>query len=189
MLNEPSGRTVAATTLQYFSYFTILGNVLVALALTAPVLAPRSWLGRWSEGEGVRSAVAMYIAVIGVAYHFLLSGPWTPVTPAVVTTVFLHYVMPIAFVIDWLLFTPKGTLRWIDPVKWLSFPALYATWTVAHGYATGFWPYWFVNVPQLGAAKALLWFTILLVVFLAAGSALVVIDRFALRRDSRARAA
>lgn len=189
MLQGPPERSVGETLLRFLSFFTILGNILVALALTAPVVAPGSRLGRWSESESVRSAVAMYILVVAVAYHFLLSGPWTPVTAGLVVSIIFHYVMPAAFVLDWLLFTPKGTLRWSDPVKWLSFPAAYGLWTVIHGYATGFWPYWFVNVPELGAAKAAFWFLALLVFFLGAGSLLVLIDRMALRRDRRARSA
>lgn len=178
-----------ALTLRYFSFFTILGTVLVVLAFTAPVVAPHSRLGRWAEAPGVRSAVAMYIAVVAIAYHFLLSSPWVPVTLDVVATVLLHYVLPAAFILDWLLFTPKGTLSWSDPMKWLSFPAAYGLWTVVHGYATGFWPYWFVNVPQLGLERSIFWAVSMLVFFLGAGSALVLIDRHALGRDRRARAA
>lgn len=178
-----------ALTLRYFSFFTILGTVLVVLGFTAPVVAPGSRIGRWAERESVRSAVAMYILVVAIAYHFLLSSPWTPVTLDVVATVLLHYLLPLAFIVDWLLFTPKGTLTWSHPIKWLAFPAAYWIWTVIHGYATGFWPYWFVNVPELGLERAFFWFVSLLVFFLGAGSALVLVDRRALRRDRTARSA
>lgn len=170
-------------TLNFFSYFTILTNLVVALALTGPVVAPNSAFGRWTASEGVRAAIAMYIAVVGVTYHFLLSHVWDPQGLLFISNGLLHYVMPAAFVLDWLLFTPKGRLRWIDPVKWLSMPLIYTGWTLIHGYASGWWPYWFMNVPELGLAKAAFWAGVMLASFLIAGLVIAAIDRAFGRRD------
>lgn len=177
------GMGAGELTLNFFSYFTVLVNVLAALALTAPVLFPNTAFGRWSLTEGVRSAVAMYIAVVGLTYHFLLSHVWDPQGWLFVSNGLLHYVMPIAFVLDWLLFTSKGRLLWIDPVKWLSFPLIYIVWTLIHGYAAKWWPYWFVNVPELGLARAGFWFAAMLALFLVTGLVLVAIDRALRPRD------
>lgn len=178
-------RSVVGLTLNFFSYFTILTNVLVALARTGPALSPHSRLGRWSRSEGVRVAVAMYIAVVGVVYHLLLAPVWDPQGWSLVANTLLHYVMPVAFVLDWLLFTPKGRLRWVDPVKWLAFPLVYGGWTLAHGLATRWWPYWFVNVDELGLASAAVNFGGLLVFFLALGLIVAAADRMLGRRDRR----
>lgn len=169
-------RTAGELTLNFFSYFTVQINILATLALTAPVLAPNSAVGRFTAGEGFRTAIAMYIAVVGVTYHFLLSHVWDPQGWLFVANGLLHYVMPVAFVLDWVLFTPKGRLRWIDPVKWLSFPLVYIVWTLIHGYAAGWWPYWFVNVPELGLARSGLAFVGLIGFFLVVGTVLVAID-------------
>jgi hypothetical protein len=168
---------IPGLTLNFFSYFTILTNVLAALALTAPLIRADSRLGRWSASEGVRAAIAMYIAVVGLTYHVLLSHAWEPQGLAWLTNALLHYVMPTAVVLDWLLFTPKGRLRWIDAVKWLGFPLVYVGWTLAHGYASGWWPYWFLNVPALGWAKAGFWAGVMLALFLGIGLVLVGLDR------------
>ena len=178
-----------ALTLRFFSFFTILTNLLAALALTGPALAPDSALGRWSRSEGVRAAVAMYIVVVGVVYHLLLAGSWNPQGWQKVADTLLHTVMPLAFVGDWLLFTAKGQLRWIDAVKWLIFPLLYGVWTLAHGAMTGWWPYWFVDMDQLGAAQVAANLTGLLGVFLLLGLIVVAIDRTLGRRDRRRAAA
>ena len=172
-------------TLNFFSYFTILSNILAALALTAPVVAPNSRLGRWSASEGVRAAVAMYIVVVGVVYHFLLAGIWAPQGWSLLANNLLHYVMPAAFVIDWLAFTPKGRLRWIDPVKWLVPVLIYGGWTLLHGKLSGWWPYWFTDVDKLGLGKVMLYFTGLLVFFLIVGLIVVAVDRTFGRRDRR----
>lgn len=172
-------------TLHFFSYFTILSNILVALALTAPVLAPSSRLGRWSASEGVRAALAMYIVVVGLTYHFLLAATGKPQAWSLVANDLLHYVMPAGFALDWLLFTPKGRLRWIDPVKWLVPVLAYGAWTLLHGALSGWWPYWFVNVDKLGLGKAMVYFAGLLVFFLIVGLIVVAIDRTFGRRDRR----
>lgn len=177
---------IPGLTLNFFSYFTILTNVLAALALTAPLIRAESRLGRWSASEGVRAAIAMYIAVVGLTYHVLLSHAWEPQGLAWLTNALLHYVMPTAVVLDWLLFTPKGRLRWIDAAKWLAFPLIYGGWTLAHGYAADWWPYWFTDVSQLGLGKAAAYFAGLLVFFLLVGLAVVTIDRTLARRDRTA---
>ena len=176
-------------TLNFFSYFTILSNVLVALALTAPVVAQNSRPGRWFAGEGVRAAMAMYIVVVGVVYHFLLAPTWNPQGLALLGNSLLHYVMPAAFVLDWLLFAPKGRLNWKDPARWLIFPLIYGGWTLIHGALSGWWPYPFVDVGDLGLGRVLLNFVGLLIFFLIVGLIIVTLDRTFGRRDRRTIAA
>jgi hypothetical protein len=177
MVSPGQGWTVVERTINYLSFFTILTNILVALALTGPLLGEGSRLARWSASEGVRAAVAMYIVVVGVVYHFLLHPYWNPTGWSLVVNIVLHYVMPAAFLLDWLMFTPKGRLRWIDPVKWLAFPLVYGGWTLAHGLATRWWPYGFINVDALGLGRAVVIFCGLLAFFLLIGLALVGLDR------------
>lgn len=170
-------RSVFGSTVVFFSYFTVLTNVLVALALTAPALFPDSRLGRWVASEGVRAAVAMYIAVVGLIYHTLLDATWNPQGLLVYVNQVLHTVMPIAFVLDWLLFVPKGRLRWIDPVKWLAYPLLYGLWTVIHGQLVGWYPYWFIDIGALGWERAGVNFAALLAFFLGLGLIVAAMDR------------
>ncbi len=183
--NNPDGN-IGVLTLNFFSYFTILTNVLVATALTLPVVGAGTALGRWAASEGVRACATMYAVVVGLVYHFLLHSTWSPQGWSLVANVLLHYVMPAAMLLDWLLFTPKGRLRWIDAAKWLAFPLIYGGWTLAHGYAADWWPYWFTDVSQLGLGKAAAYFAGLLVFFLLVGLAVVTIDRTLGRRDRTA---
>lgn len=189
MLGGDTEMGAGELTLNFFSYFTILSNILVALALTAPAVAPNSRPGRRSLSESVRAAVTMYIVVVGVVYHFLLAPTWNPQGWSLVANNLLHYVMPIAFAADWLVFTPKGRLRWVDPARWLAVVLVYGGWTLLHGELSGWWPYWFVDVDQLGLGKAMIYFAGLLVFFLIVGLVVVAIDRTFGRRDRRTIAA
>ena len=179
----------AELTLNFFSFFTVLTNVLVAVALTLPVVWAGTRLGRWAGSEGVRAGVILYAVVVGLVYHFLLHAAWDPQGWALIANVLLHYVMPTAILLDWLLFTPKGFLRWLDATKWLAFPVIYGGWTLVHGYAAGWWPYWFINVEELGVGKAALYFSGLLIFFLCAGLVVVAADRALGRRDRSVAAA
>lgn len=170
-------RSAFGSTVVFFSYFTILTNVLVAFALTAPALWPDGRLGRWCASEGVRAAIAMYITVVGVVYHALLARTWSPEGLQFWVDQALHTVMPIAFVLDWLIFVPKGRLRWVDAVKWLAYPLIYGVWTVIHGQIIGWYPYWFIDIGRLGWSAALTNFGGLLGVFLALGLLIVALDR------------
>lgn len=85
----------------------------------------------------------------------------------------LHYVMPAMFVIDWLFFVPKETLKAKDGPVWLAFPIVYLIWTFIHGAYSGFYPYPFLNNGELGIARVLLNEAGLLIVFLVLGSILV----------------
>ena len=67
--------------------------------------------------------------------------------------------------LDWLWFTAKGRLRWIDPVKWLTFPLVYGGWTLVHGLTTHWWPYGFVYVDALGLGRVIAIFGGLLTFF------------------------
>ena len=168
---------------KYFSYFTILTNILVALALTLPLLAGASRAGVWSRSEGVRAGVTMYAVVVGVIYHLLLRATWEPQGFQIVTDTLLHTVMPLAMLIDWLAFTPKGRLRWIDAGKWLAFPLAFGAWSLVHGAIGGWYPYWFIDVGELGYARVVLNLGGLLAFFAVVGLIVVAIDRTLGRRD------
>lgn len=178
-------RSPLGSTVVFFSYFTILTNVLVALAMAAPAVAPNSRLGRWTTTEGIRAAIAMYATVVGVIYHLFLHATWNPQGLAWVANIALHYVMPVAMVLDWLLFVPKGRLRWIDAPRWLAFPLIYGLWTVIHGALIGWYPYWFIDIGALGWGTALRNFSALLVFFLILGLGVVALDRAIGRRAPR----
>lgn len=182
MLATPD-RTPVELTLNFFSYFTILTNVLVALAMTLPVVAGGSALGRWAASPGVRASAAMYAVVVGLVYHFMLHATWNPQGWLLVANLGLHYLMPTAMLLDWLMFVPKGALRWSDPARWLAFPLIYGVWTAIHGLAADWWPYWFVDASTLGWGKAGTYFAGLLVFFTLVGLIVVAIDRRLGRRD------
>jgi hypothetical protein len=89
-------------------------------------------------------------------------------------------------VIDWVLFVPKGTVKWKSAVVWLGYPLVYAVYTLIHGAVTGSYPYPFINVSNLGYDKVLINMAVLVLVFLGLGVALIGIDRRMGRNNKQA---
>jgi len=85
-------------------------------------------------------------------------------------------------VLDWLLFVPKGEVAWRNGIASLGFPAVYAAWTLGHGALSGWYPYPFLDVPDLGYPRTLLNIAGLVLAFLALELLLVGIGRLINRR-------
>src|SRR5690606_25358129 len=58
--------------IRFFSYFTILTNIVVAVTTSAIAFYPSGRLGNFFSRPGVQTAVAGYIAIVGVVYRLLL---------------------------------------------------------------------------------------------------------------------
>lgn len=173
VLANTTGADSFTRSINFFSYFTILVNILAALALTLPWLAPQSAPGRFFERPSVRTAIAAYIIIVMTIVYFVLRHLTTLQGWDFVADLLLHYAMPVLFVVDWLFLVPKQTLKVKDTLGWLAFPVIYLLWTFIHGVYSGFYPYPFLNNSELGIARVLLNEAGLLVIFLVLGFILV----------------
>jgi hypothetical protein len=176
------GGPMATILVRYFSFFTILTNLLVALTLTLSLLpSKRAWV-RFFSRAAVQTGVAVYIAVVGAIYSLLLRHIWSPVGLQKLADVLLHDVVPLAYVLYWLIFVPKAELRWRHAFLWLSYPLVYMVYTLLHGAVSGWYPYPFVDVAILGFPRALGNAGLILLLFLALGLLAVGIPRWTARR-------
>lgn len=141
---------LAAATLSYVSYFTILTNILVGLAFSTPFLAPENKLRLFFERQAVRAAIALYILVVMVVYWAVLAQIHHPVGLSAVANMGLHLVVPVIYIIDWLVFAPKGSMSFKRIPYWVSYPFAYGIYTIIRGAVTGGYPYPFLNVTELG---------------------------------------
>ena len=177
MTSGKHGAELASSIINYFSYFTILSNILVALTFTCCWLWPQSSLGELLFRPAVRAGAAIYITVTGVVYALLLSNLGGRSLGPLVGTVLLHYVVPVLYVFDWLFLAPKGGLGHKSVLSWLAFPLAYAVYTLIHGAVSGFYPYHFVTVPKLGYPRVLLNCLFLLITFIVLGLLVIAWDR------------
>jgi hypothetical protein len=163
---------------RFFDFFTILTNLLVALSLTISLFLPQIWLGKFVSNNNARSAIALYIALVGVTYNLLLRGTHTTEgLAAIAANEITHVIVPAFYLLYWLFFVPKGGLNWKSPLWWLIYPLVYLPYALIRGSFTGFYPYYFIDVGKLGFPGVIVNVAMLLVVFFVIGEIFVLIDK------------
>jgi hypothetical protein len=165
-LGEAMGLSSSVTTVNYFSYFTILTNLLAAFCVSIVAIKPRSAVGAFFSRATVQTSIAGNILVTACVYNLVLAKLWNPRGEWWIADFFLHTAIPVLYVIYWLLFVPKGTLKLSSPFPWMLFPLVYLLYCLARGARTGWYPYPFVDADDLGYLTVLLNSLILLGVFL-----------------------
>lgn len=149
---EGPHENLAVRLVRLFSYFTIQSNVLV-LAMTALLVARPGRDGRaWRV---LHLDALLGIAITGIVFALVLAPLGQPSGVAGLVNIAFHYVSPIAVLAGWLLFGPHGR---VEPrtVAWaFVWPAAWIAYTFAHGAASGWYPYPFLDAAELGYPAAL----------------------------------
>ena len=174
---EAADGALLGRSLKFFSFFTILTNLLAAAALLTPAIAPRSAMGRFLDRPGVRTAIAGYMIMVGAVYYLLLAGLSHRQGAALLIEHALHAVTPPLFLLDWLLFVDRRALDWRIGLRGLTYPLIYLGWILGYGAASGWYPYPFIDVADLGYTRVLANATALVAVYIALEVTLVAIGR------------
>lgn len=161
----------------FISYFTILCNLLVATSLTAKIIAPNTKLGSYFSLVTALTGIALNIFIVGLVYNTVLRGIWEPKGWQLVADNLLHVIVPVLYVLYWIVFVPKGTLRWKDGLSWIYFPMLYLVYSLIRGYFVGWYPYPFLNVIQFGYTQVFINAGFVVIAFLFFGAVLIGLDR------------
>ena len=127
----------------FFSFFTNLTNLLSAIVLITGAINLIRRNDPTPTDEIVRGSATVSIAIVGIVFGLLLrhlDNDMIPWTNSVV-----HYLMPIAMVLDWLLQPPQSNLPRKHIWFWLIYPITYLIYSLIHGAATNWYPYWFID--------------------------------------------
>lgn len=144
LLLQGSGKGVGLATLRFFSYFTILSNLAVALGCV--------WLARGRAlSATVAAALALCIGVTGLIYVLALRGLWQPSGLQWWVDAGLHYAVPALYLLGWLGVLPHGTLRWSRLGRVLLVPLAYLGWAMLTAAVIGQAPYPFLELQRMGA--------------------------------------
>jgi hypothetical protein len=169
--------SVPETTFRFFSFFTIDTNILVALCFTFIFLRSNSRLGKFFSKATTITGITVYITIVGIVYNVILRSLWEPQGMQKIVDELLHSVIPVLFIIFWLIFVPIEQLRWKNAFPWLLYPIIYMGYAIVHGAITKFYPYPFVNVNEIGYNKALLNAGAVLLVIFLLSLALIATDK------------
>jgi hypothetical protein len=160
---------VLATVWTLARFFTIISNLALALAMTAVAAGRRL-------SAFAMSGLALAILLVGIVYWVLLRGLHPLSGAALIANTLLHDVSPLLMVAYWLVFVPRGKLRWSAAWWWSIFPVVYFVYALARGQLDHRYPYPFIDVGKLGWLQVGLNAAGLALGFVLAGFALVWID-------------
>jgi len=155
LLIENRVTAVPEAILRYFTYFTILTNILAALTYTSIWISPATgWLKRFATPSRI-SAMTVYMTVVGIIYNTILRNLRTLYGAEFIVDEFLHVILPISILFFWIVFVRKSELKWKMALTWLVYPFGYILLVMLVGSQTGFYPYPFADAGTLGYPRAL----------------------------------
>ena len=164
-LSKANGYSLAHGSITYFGYFTVLSNLLVAVIASMGLVVPES---RAFSGS-VRGCATTAIVLVGIGYHVLLREVWDPQGWQQVADNTLHYVVPLLSLAYWGLFPPRWRLAAYAPLAWGAYPVAYFAYVIVRGKLIGSYPYYFIDVGELGFATVLTNALAFLLAFVALG--------------------
>ncbi|MEO6894207.1 MAG: Pr6Pr family membrane protein [Ginsengibacter sp.] len=163
--------------IRYFSYFTILTNLLVAICSTSLLLKPTSKWGNFFSTQKTLTAITVYIVMVGLIYNLVLRFIWNPQGLQRVVDELLHSVIPLLFLFLWIFLVKKRFLKWNAFFPWLIYPLIYLLFILIRGAFSGFYPYPFIDVGNLGYSQVLIYslgitivFIVLFILFIVFGN-------------------
>ena len=134
----------------FFSFFTIESNLLAVASLLLSSFYTAA--GRRSERlRFFRGAVTLYMTTTILIFIVLLSNlPASELTAVPWDNTVLHYIMPIAVIVDWAVVNTRTAIPFRRAVLWLAFPVLYLAYSLIRGPIVDWYPYPFMDASLHG---------------------------------------
>lgn len=148
--------SIPETIIRYFTFFTILTNIMVVVWCTLLMLNAPLVKAKFVSSQRTAAALAVYISVVGIIYNTILRFLWQPEGLQLMVDELLHTIIPLLLIFYWILFVPKDQLKWKNVLPWLLYPLAYSILIIIRGYFSGYYPYPFIDAGVLGYNKVLL---------------------------------
>ncbi|MEP6645686.1 MAG: Pr6Pr family membrane protein, partial [Saprospiraceae bacterium] len=142
--------SVAETSIRFFSFFTILTNCIVAAYFTYKALKDRPGFLRRFHKPGTLTAITVYITIVGLIYQIVLRKIWEPTGMQMIVDELLHTVIPVLVILFWYIYESNSDIKWTQLPGWLLYPFLYLIFVLVRGQLSGFYPYFFIDMNELG---------------------------------------
>lgn len=148
--------SVGETIIRYFSFFTILTNLIVALCFTFLLWKSKSEIGIFFSKPKTLTAITVYILIVGLVYNTILRFLWQPKGLQLIVDELLHAVIPVLCIFFWWKYVDPKKLNWKDAFPWLIYPLVYIFLILIRGAMSGFYPYPFIDVNTIGYERVFL---------------------------------
>ena len=179
------------------SNFLCIGVMLLALVQTA----------RKKEDSFVSAApVLKFVGMLGILLTFLVFNIMLAGAPDRdpqanwrIGSLTFHVILPVMYVADWFLFYERKQTKWYYPIASIGFPIAYILVLLIQAIILNFdssilipttttpliYPYFFVNLDNLGATGVLMWIGILSAAFMAVGYLFLALDRLGKKQKNK----
>lgn len=175
-----------------FSFFTVQSNILCLVVMC--ILLIKYFWGRdvcsrslvYFKGMALSAIICTFLVYhfgeCRIKYPLLTIG----IFGLPITTLLSHYIVPFIFILDWIIFQPKGYFKWWHIAGWLAFPLMYFISFITRcccNPASAFenvekFPYFFLDYETLGFKQFCGYILLLLVVMTAENILIVIADKF-----------
>lgn len=99
---------------------------------------------------------------------------------------FAHYIVPAMFILDWIIFQPKGYFPWSYIAGWLIFPFSYLMGFLTRCHCNGpdafcnveKYPYFFLDYETLGFFRFIRYILLITVIVLFVNTLIVILDKY-----------
>lgn len=179
----------------FYIYFTNISNYLCIGLMIAELIQTAKKSG---NSYVTVSPLLKFISCLGIVLTFLifniiLAGEATrdPATNYSARSITLHIILPILYVLDWILFYEHKKIRWNWPFISVLFPFFYMIYVIIHavilrfdtsitnigGTAPLIYPYFFLNIEKIGLLGVGKWIIYIGLGFILLGYIFYFIDR------------
>lgn len=141
---------IPETIIRFFSFFTILTNILVALYFTTKGFNLKGFPFKIFTAASSVTAITTFILIVGLVYQFILRQIWEPTGMQMIVDELLHTIIPLYMLVYWFFNIQKDDLILKNLFYWLLYPVIYLVAVMLRGYFSHYYPYPFLNVDQLG---------------------------------------
>ena len=124
-----------------------------------------------------------------IIFNFILAGDREPELNFYINSVLFHIVLPIMYLIDWILFYEHKKIKWNYPLISVTFPVIYAIFIFTRAWILDFnpkapyiYPYFFLNLDELGITGVIKWIGILSIVFIVLGYIMYGLDKILVKK-------
>ena len=159
-------------------YYTVLSNLLVMIFTGYLLWKMRREGDHWQSSSLLRlkGGVTMSIMITCVIYHFMLAPLTTDFYR--LENFLCHYIVPLWFLADTIIFDKSRQYKWFDPMLWTSLPLFYMIFAILNGFVLKMdvpnakdspFPYFFLNANKHGWGFVFRWAAIIFVAYMVSG--------------------
>ena len=160
-----------------FKYYTTQSNYIISFWWILAIL----WHNNPDKLKKItgplKGAFTFYITITFVFFAILLSPTYHPTGFAAFTNLIVHYLTPIAFIVDWALTEVNEKYQWKLLLYWALYPLCYLVFALIHGVITTDFIYPFFDLNSLGLVNYVLMVGILILSSLGLASAYIAVNR------------